>query len=109
MVVGAPDAHVLSVLEVRVVADVESLVHVLQFGVVQDLLRIGDVLLDGPELVVRTSAGPVVHPSDLRAQELFDGSRLDVVFTRCRGKVYSIGVHYVTPEHTRKEVTEDEI
>ena len=44
--VGAPDAHVNAVEKVVRAVDVESVVQVLQVGVVHDLVGVGDVLLD---------------------------------------------------------------
>ena len=51
-VVGAEDAHVDVVLEVVVVVDEEAVVEDVERGVVEDLLRVGDVVVDGLGLLL---------------------------------------------------------
>jgi len=60
--VGTPDAHVDAVEEVVRAVDIESIVQLLQVGVVHDLVGVGDVLLDGAQLVVGANFGLRVHP-----------------------------------------------
>ena len=63
--VCAPDAHVDPIEEVVGAADLEPAVEVLQIGVVHDLVRVGDVLLDRAQLGMRAHLGLRVHPGYL--------------------------------------------
>jgi hypothetical protein len=66
MKVGAPDAHVDAVLKVVRAVDVETVVQVLKVCVDHDLVRVGDVLLDGTQLGVRADLSLVIHPRNLK-------------------------------------------
>ena len=66
VVVGGPDAHADAVLEVGRGLHFESLVELLQSRVVEDLLGIADVFLDGVQFAVGAFLCQRVHPRDLK-------------------------------------------
>ena len=65
VVVCGPDAHVDPVSKVLFLVYVQSLVELLQLGVVQQLLGVSNVLPDRGQFLVGAFAGRGVHPGDL--------------------------------------------